>query len=432
MPEYGVTAHGFVPKDIDTILTEAAARARQVFGEVDLAPTSALTKILQVAADQDALLWRSLEDTYYSRFASTAIGSDLDRLGEDLGVTRRHRFATGEVAFTLANGQPARSYVLPEGTVVIAGTQSFHTTAAVTLTAAAPTATVAVQAFSAGPAGNVAPGAVTGIDPVYAQLYLTVTPPATVTVTNARAFTGGELQESDETLRARLIARPRTLWTPDSVRSEVLDVPGVLDVALSDPLGGVDVAQSYFGIFAFAQRLFSAQRRIGEPYFFDVVVAHEPAWPWRTTGAIPGIFDRVAAAVDRVRPVGIHPNIVQANHIRVGLRATVSIAPGLDALALIAACTRRLSQSIGALKLGGDVLFSQVMREITELPGVVDVQNLHLRRFPPEFGRITFGPVPFQAGPIESGPGENLPIGATEIALFEPDSPLIDLQVVDR
>ena len=44
---------------------------------------------------------------------------------------------------------------------------------------------------------------------------------------------------------------------------------------ISDPLGGVDVSQSYFGVFTFGKRLFSAERRLGEPYFVDVVVAHD-------------------------------------------------------------------------------------------------------------------------------------------------------------
>ncbi len=84
------------------------------------------------------------------------------------------------------------------------------------------------------------------------------------------------------------------------------------------------------------------------------------------------------------------------------------------------------------LKLGGNVLFSQVMRAFVEQPGVIDVQNMHLRRCPAAFGRITFGAVPFQADVLEAAVGENLLMGPTEIAIFRIDSALIDLKVVPR
>jgi Baseplate J-like protein len=212
----------------------------------------------------------------------------------------------------------------------------------------------------------------------------------------------------------------------------VLDVPGVIDVLLSDPLGGVDVSQSYFNLFLFGQRPFSSERRLGEPYFFDVVVAHEFARPWRTQGPVTGVYEQVVAAVDRVRPVGIHPNVVEADHIEVGVRAQVIIQPGYDTQALLAAFSERLAAGVGALKLGGDVLFSQVMRLFVEQPGVVDVQDMHLRRCPPAFGQITFGQVPFQTEVLEAGAGENLVMGPTEIAVFRLDSELIDLEVVPR
>ena len=58
-----------------------------MFGDdVDLTATSPLRKILEVTAAEDAGLWRRLEDLYYARFLSSAVGDDLDLLGEDVGV----------------------------------------------------------------------------------------------------------------------------------------------------------------------------------------------------------------------------------------------------------------------------------------------------------------------------------------------------------
>jgi hypothetical protein len=82
--------------------------------------------------------------------------------------------------------------------------------------------------------------------------------------------------------------------------------------------------------------------------------------------------------------------------------------------------------------MGGDVLYSQVICAFVDQPGVVDVQNLRLRRCPAAFGRITFGAIPFQTEVIEAPIGENLGMGAREIALFRLDSQLINIEVVPR
>jgi phage-related baseplate assembly protein len=435
MTSFGVTPQGFVPKGFDTILAESTDSARAVFGDdLDLSPTSPIRKILEVAAAEDARLWRRLEDLYWSRFLSSAVGADLDALGEDIGVERAFLAATGEVTITVQTPQAGRTYTAREGTVLIttAGGPVFHTTAAVRLTAAADTATVGARAFLPGPGGDIAANTITGVDPDFLTHYLPLPPPTGLAVVNAAPFTGGSDREPDERYRQRLLGRSRTLWTPAAVREAALDVPGVVDVLLADPLGGVDVSQSYFNAFPFDQRLFSADRLLGEPYFFSIVVAHEFARPWRTEGPITGIFEQVTAAVDRVRPVGIHPQVVEADHIEVGLTAQLLTRPGYDAQALLGALTERLVTDIGALTLGADVLFSQVMRAIVEQPGIADVQGLRLRRCPPAFGRVTLGQVAFAADVVEAGPGENLEMGPTEIAVFGADSALLDVEVTAR
>ena len=441
MVGFGVTEEGLNIKGLDVILNENLDRARQMFGaNVDLTATSPLRKILEVTASEDAELWKRMEDAYYSNFVSTAVGDTLDLLGEDLGRPRQQLFAQGEVTFQINNPLVGRQYTFPEGTIVVTAAPviAFYTTAPLTLSSNLPQANVTVQAFERGPTGNIAAGKITGIDPVYQQIYINLGGSTTVQVTNAKPFgtpplfTSGADSESDEDYRARLLGLPHNIWTLETVRRAVLDVTGVIDVLLFDPLGGADVSQSYFNLFKFNERLFSSERRLGEPYFFDVIVAHEFAWPWRTQGPVPGIYDRVLTAVDSVRPIGIHPNIIQADHIEVGVRATLIVEPGRDAQSVLAAVKQQIAVNIGALKLGGTVLFSQIMRAFAEQPGVVDVQNMHLRRCPAAFGRIAFGAVPFQLDALEAAVGENLLMGPTEIAIFRIDSALLDLKVVAR
>jgi uncharacterized phage protein gp47/JayE len=435
MTDFGVTQDGFVLKTFDAILTDALNRAVAMFGaDVDLTSTSPLRKLIEAGALEDAELWQRLEDFYYGAFISTATGDSLDLLADDVGLARREEFASGDVTLTLGGAVAGRTYVIPEGTVLLAPGpgQSFATPAPVQRTAAATPPTVAVTAFTRGPDGDVGAGTITAIDPGYTAVYLADFGTATVSVTNGAALTGGLATESDDALRGRVIGISRTLWTEEAAQQAVLDVDGVVDVLLSDPLGGVDVSQSYFGEFDFAQRLFSAERGIGEPYQFSVVVAYDFAWPWRTTGSVPGVFERVTAVLDTIRPAGVHPNVISADHIDVGVRATVTVEPGYDAVALLSAILGSLANTVAGLRLGSDVLFSQIMGAIVAEPGVIDVQGLHLRRYPPAFGRITFGNVPYQTGVVEAGIGQNLAMGPTELPVLRTDSTLQDLTLVQQ
>jgi phage-related baseplate assembly protein len=432
--DFGVTPSGFVLKPVDAIVQESFDRASSVFPGVDLTSTSALRKILETAAAEDGELWKRLEDLYFSNFVSTAIGDALDLLGQDVGVARARLASAGTIAVNLVRPASDRLYVLPEGAIVVTGqapVQAFVTVAPVTVDEHTTSAQVGVVAVEPGPDGDVAAHAITGIDVTYRSVFLTDLGGADFTVDNPAPTTGGTGFEPDDSLRNRLLGFPRNLWTVDAVAQAALGVGGVVDVLLSDPLGGVDVSQSFFDLFNFDQRAFTSERRAGEPYFFTVVVAHDFQVPWHTTGSVPGIFERVTAAVDAVRPIGIHANIVEADHIEVGVRATLVIAPGSDGVALLSSVRQRLAADIGALRLGGDVLYSQVVRAFVEQPGVLDVQGLHLRRSPAAFGRITFGDVPFQQVLAEAAVGENLVMGPTELATFVAGNDSLDVTVVN-
>jgi uncharacterized phage protein gp47/JayE len=434
MPDFGITSDGFTLKPLDTILSDMMDRARQTFDvDVDLTPTSPLRKILEVTSAEHAEIWKFAEDLYYANFASAAIGDSLNLLGEDVGIPRLQEFSTGQVQFTLANPAAGRTYLIPQGAVLVtaAPVQAFYTTTPLTLDGNTTQGSVAAQAFERGLTGNVAAASIVDMESQYRQFYLNLGS-ATLTVTNPAAFTGGEVLEGNDDYRARMLGFPRTIWTVASVVAAAAAVDGVIDVEVFDPLGGVDVSQSYFNLFAFGERLFSGERRLGEPYFFSVVVAHEPSWPWHTQGPVTGIYERVFAAVDAVRPVGIFVNIVEADHIEVGVEAQIVLRAGYDPQAIVAATKQAIASDVGSLKLGHDVLYSQIMRAFVEQPGVLDVQNMHLRRCPPAFGRFTFGGVPFQADIIEVAAGENLVMGQTEIAIFRLDSDLSTLELVTR
>jgi hypothetical protein len=436
MAQYGLTKSGFNVKPFQTILDEKAERAREMFGDdIDLRSTSSLRKILDIASFEDHELWKRMENLYYGNFISTASGDALDLLGEDLGVRRRFLKARGAVRFALSGEEPGRVYHLPVGTIIetdpaVAPLRFFRTLASVSVSSAAKQAVVEVEALERGLAGDVAANAIKMIEPTYAERFLSLGT-ATIVVTNEQPLTGGSRLEDDAIYRTRLQGYPRTLWTLERVEREVKEVDGVVDCLVYDPLGGVDVSRRYSSIFQTGERSVSAERQLASPYYFDVVVATYPGTPWETVGDITGVHERVVEAIREVRPVSIFPNVLQANDVEIGARATLKVMPGHSKDAILARFVEEVKQRINGLRLGGDVLYSDVLCIAKMTPGVLDVQGLHLRRYPSRFGGINFGGGLFRDAPEEAAVGENLTLAPDEIAIFGVDSELVDIEVVE-
>lgn len=435
MTDYGITPHGFEIKPFTAILGDMAGRAREMFGgDVDLRSTSALRKILDLAAYEQHELWKKAEQLYYSQFISTAAGDALDLLGDDLGLARRFLFARGTVKFTLAGAAPDRIYNLPLGTLVETGapTQVFRTLKLVSLSEDETEAEVNVEAWERGPAGNVPTGAINTLNALFAEKYLRLGG-ATVAVTNEQSTVGGDQLEADESYRDALLGYPRTLWTFEAVRNTVRAVDGVRDCRLLDPAGGVDVSLSKFNQFAFGRRRFASQRLYGTPYRFEILVALQPGVPWESGGGVTGVRERVDSAIRSVRPISIFPNLRRANHVRVAVRARVLVAPGHDRDSVVTAIADRLERRINALGLGRSVLYSEVVTDAMSVAGVIDITQLRLRRCPPLHSRVNFGRRGrFQSAEIELPVGENLDLEPDEIAEFKIDSRLLDVEVSEK
>ena len=433
MAEFGITKTGFSVKPFQTILEEKAARARDIFGiDVDLHSTSALRKILDISSAEDQELWKRMEQLYYGNFITTASGQSLDLLGDDVGVKRRLLASTGKVKLKLTNETPGRLYHLPVGTLVDSNTQSFATQRLITLSDQHKEDVVEIVATARGHAGDVPAAAINHINPVYAQRFLNIGD-AIINITNEEPTSGGDRSEDDTTYRDLLLGFPRTLWTLEAVRNAVKSTDGVRDCRLFDSVGGVDVSLSKFALFTFSQRRFGTQRLLGTPYFFNILVATLPGFLWESEGAVIGLKETIENAIRDVRPISIFPNLQRADDVRIGIRARILIRIGHDKNAVIASIKEALQRRINALGLGNSVLYSEVLCDCMETPGIVDIQQLHLRRCPPLFLTINFGGrQKFQNQIIEAAIGENISLLPNEIAVFEIDSELFDVEVSDR
>jgi len=435
MVKYGITKTGFDIKAFQTILQEKAERARQIFGiAVDLRPTSALRKVLDISSHEDHELWKRMEQLYYSNFISTACGVSLDLLGEDIGVKRRFLNATGKVKFKLSGEERGRIYHLPLGTLVETDPpeRRFRTLKRVSLSDQKKEEVVEIESTKRGVTGNVPAGAINKVNQIYVHRYLNLGS-AIVDVENEDPTTGGDKLEDDTLYRDVLLGYPRTLWTFESVRHVVKNVDGVRDCRVFDPMGGVDVSLSKFAYFNFSQRLFGTHRLLGTPYYFNILVAIHPGLLWESEGGEEGVKQKIEEAIREVRPISIFPNLLRANNVVIGLRAKILTKSGHDKGAVVASIKDKLDRRINALGLDSDVLYSDVLCDCKEVSGVVDVQGLHLRRCPPLLERISFGSrQPFQNQVNEAAVGENIPLRSNEIAVFKVDSELIDVEVRDR
>jgi uncharacterized phage protein gp47/JayE len=437
--QYGVTPAGFVTKPLGTILDEALERARQMFGaDLDLRSSSPFRKILELCAAEDALLWMRLEDQYYANFIPTASGRQLDNLGYDLGLERRYLDSQGTVKFKLGgNPKDGCIYVIPLGTVVqTEGKVQFRTTQRLALTKDSPEGEVPAIALRRGPAGNVNPNEINVINAEYMRRFFRLPAPAghvEVTVQNPSAFTGGDVLEDDLIFRRRLMDLPRTIWTAEALRQAALDVDGVRDCIVWDPYGGLDRTKHWYGSFKFKERMLTQERDLCSPYFFDLVVAPYLGAVWEGSGDLPGVRDDVEAALRDRRPISIFPNIIRACEVEIGVKAQVIVRHGFNQNAVLAEVRQRIGDYIFHLEMGDDVVASEVLCAMMDVPGVIDVRDLRLLRCPPRYGRVVFcKALEFQDETIEAGCGDNVILDTREIAVLKPDSDLFQLEVQAR
>jgi hypothetical protein len=380
-----------------------------------------------------------LDDIYNSAFTATASGQALDRLGSDLGLDRSSLQASGLASFKLTSAAKTNCvFTLPPGTLVETAPPGpgqdplrFRLTGKVSLVMHAPPdgseqVVATVTAVLPGVSGNIAAKLLTQLNPTFAQRYLSFDP-SLLQVSNASPFTGGDLFEDDSTYRQKLFELPRSLWTVDAVRQTVLELDGVRDALVYDPYGGLDKATSPFGEFCFNDQQFQAPRDITNPYFFTIRVAPNPGVLWESSGDIMGLQDEVLAAIQPIRPISIFPTLGLADIVQVALRVQLTLAGGTDAGAIASEARADVAAYISALRLGDAVLYAQILRILAQVPGVLNVQNLRLRRCPPRFGEIVCGaPAKFgddtDISQIEMPCGGDLVLAPTEVATFADSS----------
>jgi hypothetical protein len=449
-PQFGITRSGFVAKPFARLLAEKLALARALFGEdLDLSSASALRKLLEISALEDARTWAALAGMYDNSFVSSATGDALSRLGEELGLQRPFLAARGRVTLRLEGDLPAGSdsITLPRGArLATPGGHQVSTDETVVLSPASGDRTVSVSAFYPGPEHNLDPNAATPdgafpqrldrwnrLDSAVAELDAAEQAAGTplVAIEHSEPLAGGELHWPDDRYRDLLLRAPRSLWTVEAIQVAVSLVPGVRHVLVRDSLGGLDINQSIFGNFNLIERVFGTERDLGSPYYFSVLIAPTPAAIWEGPD---GLRAAVEAALEDLRPISIFPQVVLAQEVGIGVAADLvvkglplphgsrdSVNASGPALALKSRLIERLRRYVDGLQFGDPVRYSEVMWALMNEPGIADVRDLRLLRYPPGLENLGFeGPV--RARPQELDCGLNVELLGDQIASLVEDT----------
>jgi hypothetical protein len=457
---FGITERGFIAKPFARLLAEKLALARTLFGaDLDLGSGSVVRKLLEVTALEDARTWAALSAAYDNQFVSSANGEALSRLGEELGITRPRLEARGTVHLKLGALPPdtTSSVTLPRGVRLL--TPGHHHVAldeTVTLSKSAAERDVAVVAFYPGPEHNLNPAlrAADGSFPQRIDRWNDADPKLSnndgswglldcaekagkkpeeiVSILHSLPLSGGELTWPDARYRDLLLQAPRSLWTVDAVSAAVATIPGVRQVQVRDGWGGLDINQSIFGYFNFLERLFGSERNVATPYTFDIMVAPTEAALW---DGPDGLEASILSAVEDLRPMGVFAVVKPASQVFIGLSGNL-VVKGLplprgpkgmvinDSTAAVALKQRllaRAARTVNTLEFGEPVRVSEVIWAMMNEPGIADIQDLRLLRYPPSYGKAETTAAPNIRVFEKCAAGQNVQVQGTEIATFVDD-----------
>jgi hypothetical protein len=385
---------------------------------------------------------------YDDGFVSSATGAALSRLGEELGIPRPQLEARGTVKLTLQGALPAprTQLTLPRGSrLSTAGGHHLVLEETVVLSGTSPERVVPVAAFYPGPSHDLDPAATDAaggfpqkIDrwnrssPLLAELVAAEREANAelVKIDHTEPLRGGALGWPDARYRQLLLGAPRSIWTVEAIELAVSLVPGVRQVQVRDAWGGLDINQSIFGNFNFIERLFGSERDLGSPYYFNVLIAPTPGAAW---DGPTGLRVAVESAIEDLRPISIFPRLVEGTVVSVGVQANI-VVRGLPlpsgsraainaspaAAQIKARLIARLRQYLDSLKFGEPVRVNQVAWAILNEPGIADVQDLQLVRFPARFDALSSAES--RASGVETlACGANLVLGTNEIPVLVED-----------
>ena len=322
-------------------LTEIYEQMRETFAqEAGFAPSDncdAMVRLYALSAQVQSLLAQA-DWVLDQSFPQTAQGEYLDYHAQTRGITRAAATkANGLLRFS-ASGAVTSDRVIEAGTVAMtAAGVKFETTERVTIEAGESSVTANARAVEEGASGNAAAGQIR---------FLSALPAGVTGCTNPSAFTGGSDQESDESLRERIMESYKRL--PNGANAAFYERE-----AMSFPT----VA---------AAKAVGRARGIGT---VDVYVA--------TQGGAPSdeLLEEIAEVLERKREIAVDVEVLAPTETAINVTAELGIADGFDFEEVCEEVERTLGAYFTGERLGEGVPCAAIGALIY---GVEGVTNCHL------------------------------------------------------
>lgn len=264
-------------------------------------------------------------------FAQTAAQAQLEMRAQERGLSRKPA-AAASGTLTFGRGTALWFGVsIPKGTVCASsgvGAARYVTTQDAALPQGSLSVDVPAAAQEAGAAGNANPATVTVL----------VTPPASIeTVTNPTAFTGGEDAESDDSLRARLLAAyaaPANGTNAAWYRQTAMACDGIHSANVVPRANGVGTVAVYLG--------------------------GEGTAP--SAAQVQAVSDMLGAA----KEINVNVTVQAAQTVAVDVACTVKNGGMMTDAAMVTACRQAILEYFGGLEAGEAVTLSAMTAKLFE------------------------------------------------------------------
>ena len=240
---FGLDDTGFTAPTYEEILDNIEGDLQTKFGtDIVLTPNSNFGIIARLMSWYIFQLIDQLQQTYYSGFVSTASGTALDRLANNVGLTRKVEMpATGQVVIKTSG-----EYLLQAGELFETDGGVMYELIGDTLTSKQSDGSYQaigdVQCVEAGSLGNSAANTVTIVSNPDDNI---------ISVSNPAPMGGGQDNETDEEFRKRIIAESKSteLTTVNGLETALLNLSGVRQVKVETVAGATDDAPNLVYIY---------------------------------------------------------------------------------------------------------------------------------------------------------------------------------------
>ena len=359
MDKWGLTDKGFRRKTYPDILDDLILKSRELFGE-DLNTTSrsAFGLLLRLFAWGLSLVWQLAEKVYFAGFMSTAEGVDKDRHARDLGIVRLgKRPATGYVMVYGEDGS-----VVDDG-FIVANKRGTEYRTKTSYTIEKGQVRVYVESIEKGKETNSEIKEVTEI----------ITPVAGIeSVENQEPLLGGADEETDAELEQRYndSLSKAGASTTASITASLLDVEGVTGAIVDENDTEVTNEEGLPPHSIAAYVVGGDENDIGNAILNTKAGGIQAYGDTKVTVKdVSGQEREIGFTYAEEKSVNVEVNIVTGkDYHRDGdiiVKDTVTaFIGGIDSHGV----------EHKGLKIGENVIISQIVRELWKIDGIIDVQ----------------------------------------------------------